>query len=51
MPVQVNNELRATELSEQISEIIVERKKITLQELLQEGNWKYSYQIRLVNII
>lgn len=37
--VQVNNELRATELNEQISEISIDRRKLTILEKIQEGTF------------
>lgn len=44
VPVHVNNELRSTELNEQIGEILVERRKLALQELLQEGTFGKIYR-------
>ncbi|XP_076347415.1 tyrosine-protein kinase RYK-like isoform X3 [Tachypleus tridentatus] len=47
-PVQVNN-LRASELTEKISEIDVERKRILLHEKLQEGTFGQIYHGVLID--
>ncbi|XP_076324300.1 tyrosine-protein kinase RYK-like isoform X3 [Tachypleus tridentatus] len=47
VPVQMNN-LRASELTEQISEIDIERKKIVLHEKIQEGTFGQIYRGVLV---
>ncbi|XP_076311282.1 tyrosine-protein kinase RYK-like isoform X2 [Tachypleus tridentatus] len=47
VPVQVNN-LRASELTEQISEIDVERKNIALYEKIQEGTFGQIYHGMLI---